>query len=109
MANLGFVGLGVMGSQMVSRLLDEGHTVTGYNRTKSKAQWLIDKGMKWADSPRAVAEAADVIFSMISNSAALEEICDGPNGVIAGISAGKVFIDMSTVAPAVSRAMAARI
>ena len=55
MANLGFVGLGVMGGDMVARLLDKGHTVTGYNRTKSKAQWLIDAGMKWADSPRAVA------------------------------------------------------
>ena len=60
MANLGFVGLGVMGSRMVNRLLDKGHTVTGYNRTRSKAQWLIDRGMKWADSPRAVAAAADV-------------------------------------------------
>ena len=48
MANLGFVGLGVMGGQMVDRLLEKGHTVTGYNRTKSKAQWLIEKGMRWA-------------------------------------------------------------
>ena len=54
--NLGFVGLGVMGSRMVQRLLAGGHTVTGYNRTKSKAQWLLDAGMKWADTPRAVAE-----------------------------------------------------
>src|ERR1700680_2971707 len=109
MVNLGFVGLGVMGGQMVNRLLSKGHSVIGYNRTRAKAQWLIDKGMKWADSPRAVAQAADVTFSMVSDSAALEAICDGPNGVIAGISAGKVFIDMSTVAPAVSRAIAARI
>ena len=58
MAKLGFVGLGVMGGNMVARLLDKGHTVTGYNRTRSKAQWLIDKGMKWADSPREVAAAA---------------------------------------------------
>ena len=71
MANLGFVGLGVMGSHMVNRLLDKGHTVTGYNRTTSKAQWLIDRGMKWADSPRAVAAAADVTLSMVTNSAAL--------------------------------------
>ena len=74
MANLGFVGLGVMGGQMVSRLMDKGHTVTGYNRTKSKAQWLIDKGMQWGDSPRAVCEAADVTFSMVTNSSALEGI-----------------------------------
>jgi 3-hydroxyisobutyrate dehydrogenase len=109
MANLGFVGLGVMGSNMVDRLLAKGHTVTGYNRTKSKAQWLIDKGMKWADSPRAVSAAADVTMSMVSNSAALGEIADGPNGMIAGLSAGKFLVDISTVSPAVSRALAARV
>src|ERR1700724_1943945 len=70
MAKLGFVGLGVMGGNVVARLLEKGHTVTGYNRTKSKAQWLIDKGMKWADSPRAVCHASDVIFSMVSHSCA---------------------------------------
>ena len=55
MAKVGFIGLGVMGSQMVNRLLSKGHTVTGYNRTRTKAQWLVEKGMQWADSPRAVA------------------------------------------------------
>jgi len=109
MANLGYIGLGVMGGEMVRQLLEKGHTVTGYNRTKSKAQWLIDKGMKWADSPRAVCQASDVIFSMVSNSSALEEIADGPNGIVAAIGAGKVYIDMSTVGPAASRAIAARV
>ena len=52
MANLGFIGLGVMGSQMVKRLLDKGHVVTGYNRTRSKAQWLVDRGMKWGAPPK---------------------------------------------------------
>ena len=84
MANLGFVGLGVMGGRMVNRLLDKGHTVTGYNRTRAKAQWLIDRGMKWADSPRAVTAGADFTLSMVTNSAALQEIADGPDGVIAG-------------------------
>ena len=98
-----------MGSRMVSRLLDKGHTVTGFNRTKSKAQSLIDEGMRWADSPRAVVEAADVTLSMLTNSAAVEEVAAGPNGVVAGIPAGKVYVDMSTVAPAVSRAIAARV
>ena len=92
MANLGYIGLGVMGGEMVKRLLEKGHAVTGYNRTKSKAQWLIDKGMKWADSPRAVCEAADVTFSRGLNSSALEEIADGSGGVVAGIAPGKVFI-----------------
>src|SRR6195256_6508863 len=106
MANLGFVGLGVMGGNMVARLLEKGHTVTGYNRTKAKAQKLIDRGMKWADSPRAVAEASDVIFTMVTNPAALAAIADGPDGLLAGLSAGKFLIDMSTVSPDVSRALA---
>ena len=109
MANLGFVGLGVMGSQMVNRLLDKGHRVTGYNRTRAKAQWLIDKGMRWADSPRAVAEAADYTFAMVTNATAIAAITDGAQGLIAGLSADKVFIDMSTVSPEVSRATAAKV
>ena len=109
MANLGFVGLGVMGSQMVNRLLGKGHAVTGYNRTRSKAQWLIDRGMKWADSPRAVSAAVDVTFAMVTNSAALAAITDGPDGLLAGLSKGKTFIDMSTVSPTVSRALATKV
>jgi 3-hydroxyisobutyrate dehydrogenase-like beta-hydroxyacid dehydrogenase len=89
MANLGFVGLGVMGGDMVARLQDKGHTVTGYNRTKSKAQRLIDRGMKWADSPRAVCAAADVTLSMVTNSAALAQVFDGPDGMLAGLSAAQ--------------------
>jgi 3-hydroxyisobutyrate dehydrogenase-like beta-hydroxyacid dehydrogenase len=109
MANLGFIGLGVMGSQMVSRLLDKGHTVTGYNRTRSKAQWLIEKGMKWANSPREVAEAADVTFAMVTHAAALAAITEGPDGLLEAMGKGKTFIDMSTVSPAVSRAAAAKV
>ena len=109
MANLGFIGLGVMGSQMVNRLLEKGHTVTGYNRTRAKAQWLIDKGMRWADSPRAVAVAADVNFSMVTNAAATAAITDGPDGLLAGLSSGKFFVDMSTISPDVSRALAAEV
>jgi 3-hydroxyisobutyrate dehydrogenase-like beta-hydroxyacid dehydrogenase len=109
MANLGFVGLGVMGSQMVNRLLSKGHTVTGYNRTRKKAQGLIDKGMKWADSPRAVSAAADFTFAMVTNSAAIASITEGPDGLLAGLSAGKIFIDMSTVSATVSRALAAKV
>ena len=104
MANLGFVGLGVMGGQMVSRLLDKGHTVTGYNRTKSKAQWLIDKGMKWADSPRAVAAAADVTLLHGDKCCGAAAVPTVRMALLAGIGAGKTSIDMSTVSPAVSRA-----
>src|SRR6266404_5687886 len=109
MANLGFIGLGAMGGQMVDRLMNHGHTVTGYNRTRSKAQWLIDKGMKFSDTPRGVCEAADVTFSMVTNSAALEEVAEGPKGIVEGLSAGKILIDMSTVSPAVSKALAAKV
>jgi 3-hydroxyisobutyrate dehydrogenase-like beta-hydroxyacid dehydrogenase len=109
MANLGFVGLGVMGSQMVSRLLDKGHAVTGYNRTCAKAKWLIDRGMKWADSPRAVAAAAEVTFAMVTNVAALEAVAYGPDGILAGLAPGKMFVDISTVSPAASRALAVKV
>src|ERR1019366_6775610 len=109
MANLGFVGLGVMGSQMVSRLLDKGHTVVGFNRTKSKAQWLIEKGMRWANSPREVAAAADITLSMVTNRNALHAILDGPEGILAGLKAGKTLIDISTVSPEVSRHAAERV
>jgi 3-hydroxyisobutyrate dehydrogenase-like beta-hydroxyacid dehydrogenase len=97
-----------MGGRMAARLLAKGHVVTGYNRTRSKSQWLIERGMKWADSPRRVSEAADVIFVMVSDSAALEAVVDGPDGLIAGLRAGQVVIDMSTVSPTVSRAVAAK-
>src|SRR6266700_4087114 len=109
MANLGFIGLRVMGGQMVDRLLNHGHTVTGYNRTRAKAQWLIDKGMKWADTPRAVCEAADVTLSMVTNSAALEDVAEGPDGMLSGLGAGKVLVDMSTVSPAMSRGLAEKV
>ncbi|MCB0106208.1 MAG: NAD(P)-binding domain-containing protein [Caldilineaceae bacterium] len=74
MASLGFVGLGMMGSRMVQRLLDAGHEVIGYNRTRAKAEDLIEQGMRWAETPRAVAEAADVIFSNVSDNRALEAV-----------------------------------
>ena len=109
MANIGYVGLGTMGGQMVNRFLEKGHSVTGYNRTRSKAQWLIDKGLKFADSPRAVAASTDFVLSMVTNSEALSRIAEGPNGIIEGLGPGKVWIDMSTASPAVSRALAARV
>ncbi len=95
-----------MGSRVVNRLLNAGHTVTGYNRTRAKAQWLIDKGMRSADSPRQVAETADVIFTMVTNTQALLDVLHGENGILAGLGPGKIFIDMSTVSPAACRELA---
>ena len=109
MAKLGFIGLGVMGSHMVDRLLSKGHSVTGYNRTRSKSEWLVKKGMHWADCPRAVASAADYTFAMVTNSAAIQAVSEGPDGLLAGLTTGKIFIDMSTVSPAVSRELAAKV
>ena len=109
MANLGYVGLGAMGGNMAELLMTKGHTVTGYNRTASKADWLVKKGLTLAASPRAVAQAADVIFVMVTNSAADEAVMNGPDGLLAAMGPGKVIVDMSTVSPAVSKALAARV
>jgi 3-hydroxyisobutyrate dehydrogenase-like beta-hydroxyacid dehydrogenase len=108
-ANLGFVGLGVMGGRITRRLLNAGHQVTGYNRTASRARWLVDAGMRWGETPRAVAEAADVVFSMVTDTEALRAVTDGPEGLLAGLGPGKVYVDMSTVSPAASRALARRV
>ena len=109
MATLGFVGLGVMGGEMVARLLEKGHAVTGYNRTREKARRWIERGMKFLDSPRAVTEASDVVFSMVTNSSALGAVIEGPAGILAGLKAGKVLVDMSTVSPSYSREVAAKV
>jgi 3-hydroxyisobutyrate dehydrogenase-like beta-hydroxyacid dehydrogenase len=109
MAKLGFVGLGVMGGRVVKRLLDAGHDVTGYNRTASKARWLVDAGMRLVASPREVAQTADVTFTMVTNTPALLEVMDGADGLLAGIRAGKIHVDMSTVSPTASRELAQRV
>lgn len=106
MATVGFVGLGVMGGRIARRLLHAGHDVIGYNRTKQKAFELIEAGMRWAESPAAVARAADVIVSMVTDTAALRSINEGPNGILAGLGPGKIYVDMSTVSPAASRELA---
>jgi 3-hydroxyisobutyrate dehydrogenase-like beta-hydroxyacid dehydrogenase len=109
MATLGFVGLGAMGGRVAKRLLDAGHVVIGYNRTPSKAQWLVNSGLRWGESPRAVAEATDIVFSMVTNTAALEAVAEGPDGILAGLRPGRVYVDMSTVSPVNSRSMAERV
>jgi 3-hydroxyisobutyrate dehydrogenase-like beta-hydroxyacid dehydrogenase len=106
---LGFVGLGVMGGRVAKRLMDAGHPVTGTNRTRSRADWLVEDGMTWADTPREVAESADVVFSMVADTDALRSIAGGPDGVVAGLGPGKVYVDMSSIAPAASREVAARV
>jgi 3-hydroxyisobutyrate dehydrogenase-like beta-hydroxyacid dehydrogenase len=109
MAQIGYVGLGVMGGGVARRLLEAGHEVTGYNRTRSKADGLVADGMAFADTPRAAAEQSDVVFSMVTNTKALAAVTEGPDGVLAGLGPGKVYIEMSTVSPAASRALAERV
>jgi 3-hydroxyisobutyrate dehydrogenase-like beta-hydroxyacid dehydrogenase len=109
MANVGYIGLGVMGGQMVARLLTKGHKVIGYNRTQSKAEWLIQQGMQWGDSPRKVAESADVIFTMVTNADAMHAVADGPDGFLAAMKPGKILIDVTTGSPAKSKEMAAKV
>jgi 3-hydroxyisobutyrate dehydrogenase-like beta-hydroxyacid dehydrogenase len=104
---IGFIGLGAMGSRIATRLLDAGHNVYGTNRTAAKAQPLIERGLIWLDTPREVAAAAGVVISMVTNDDALEAIADGPDGLLAGLEPGTVYIDMSTVSPHASRRLAA--
>src|SRR5256886_14750656 len=104
---LGFVGLGVMGGRMAKRLLDGGHRVIGYNRTREKARWLSDAGMRVADSPREVAIQADIVFTMVTDTPALDAVCRGPDGILAGVRRGTVHVEMRTVGPEAVRALAA--
>ena len=105
--NVGFVGLGAMGALIVRRLMDGGHRVTGWNRSREKAEELIKAGMRWAASPRAVAEASDIVISIVTDAAAVQAVALGPDGVVSGLRKGGIFADMSTIAPDASRAIAA--
>jgi 3-hydroxyisobutyrate dehydrogenase-like beta-hydroxyacid dehydrogenase len=105
--NLGFVGLGAMGALIVPRLLAAGHTVTGWNRSRAKAEPLIAAGMRFAATPRAVAQGAEIVFSIVTDSIAVRAVALGPDGIVAGLRKGCVYIDMSTIEPDESRAIAA--
>ena len=104
--NLGFVGLGAMGTLIVPRLMAAGHTVTGWNRSRDKAADLITQGMRWADTPRAVAQAADIVFSIVTDAKAVRACALGPDGIVSGLKKGGIYIDMSTIEPDESRAIA---
>lgn len=107
MERVGFIGLGAMGSVIVPRLLQAGYPVVGWNRTEAKARPLLEAGMRWAPSPRAVAEQSEVVFSIVTDGQAVREVALGPDGVLAGLAPGGVYVDMSTIDPEVSRSVAA--
>ncbi len=109
MQSVGFIGLGHMGANMAVRYLDAGYTVYGHSRTKASAQTLIDRGLQWRDTPRELAQSAEIILSSLPNDAIVESVADGPDGVIAGLNEGKLWADLSTISPAASRALAARV
>ena len=106
---VGFVGLGAMGGGIARRLMDAGHPVVGWNRTKSKAADLLDAGMEWADTPREAAARSDVLFTMLTNTAAVEGATDGEDGILAGLRPGAVWADLSTISPDASVALASRV
>jgi 3-hydroxyisobutyrate dehydrogenase-like beta-hydroxyacid dehydrogenase len=106
---LGFVGLGTMGGRVARRLLQAGHEVSGYNRTPAKAAWLVDEGLSLCDSPREVAERSQVVFTMVTNTGALEQVVLGPDGVLAGLGPQKTLVDMSTISPEASRRIAEKV
>ena len=106
---VGFAGLGAMGSGIARGLIDAGYTVVGWNRTREKAEPLIAAGMGWADTPRELAESVDVLFTMLTNSAAIEATAGGPDGMLAGLRQGAVWADLSTISPDASVALAGRV
>jgi 3-hydroxyisobutyrate dehydrogenase-like beta-hydroxyacid dehydrogenase len=108
-ASVGFVGLGVMGGGIAARLHAAGHDVVGYNRTREKARWLEERGVRLLDTPRAVAEVSDVVFSMVTNTRALAAVAEGPDGIIGGLKPGRIYVDMTTCSPEASRELAAKV
>ncbi len=108
MQRVGFIGIGLMGSQITRRILEAGYPLTVWNRTKEKTGSLTSAGAKWADSPKSVAQNSDIVMTMVTDSAASEEVICGKNGVLEGAHPGMVLIDMGSIAPEVSRSIAQR-
>jgi 3-hydroxyisobutyrate dehydrogenase-like beta-hydroxyacid dehydrogenase len=106
---VGFAGLGAMGAGIARRLMDAGYEVVGWNRTRERADPLLEAGMGWADTPRELAESVDVLFTMLTNTAAIEATAEGADGLLAGLREGKVWADISTIAPDASVALAERV
>jgi 3-hydroxyisobutyrate dehydrogenase-like beta-hydroxyacid dehydrogenase len=104
---IGFLGLGDMGQAIVPRLIAAGHRVAGWNRTKEKAAPLLQIGMLWADTPREAARQSEIVFSIVTDAAAVRALALGENGVISGLGTGAAYLDMSTIDPDASRAIAA--
>ncbi|MBO0702673.1 MAG: NAD(P)-binding domain-containing protein, partial [Candidatus Dormibacteraeota bacterium] len=106
---VGFVGLGAMGSRIAGRMLTGGHDLVVYNRTRARAEPLLRRGATWRSNASEVAADAEVVFTMVSDPAALAAVTEGPAGILAGLRPGTVYVDLSTVSPAASRSLAERV
>jgi 3-hydroxyisobutyrate dehydrogenase len=109
METIGFIGLGHMGGNMAARYLGAGYPVYGESRDREEARWLTDQGLRWVSTPRAVTEAADVVMTSLPDDKVVESVAEGPDGILAGLSEGKIWADLSTLSPGASRELAARV
>lgn len=103
---LGWIGTGVMGQSMCGHLLSAGYSVSVYTRTPAKADALIQQGARWAESPRDIAAAADVVFSIVGYPQDVREVVLGENGCLAGAKPGSILVDMTTSEPALAEEIA---
>ena len=109
MQAIGFIGLGKMGGNMAARYLDAGYTVYGEARNRNDARWLIDQGLRWVDTPREVAQAADIVMTSLPNDDVVRSVASGTEGILAGLGEGKTWADLSTISPRASRELAAQV
>lgn len=103
---IGFIGTGVMGRGIINNLLKANYDVVVYNRTKAHAQSVLDNGANWVDGPKAIAEAADLVITMVGYPKDVEEQYYGDNGLFAGAHAGQIFVDMTTSTPTLAEQLA---
>jgi len=104
---IGWIGTGVMGASMCGHLMTAGFAATVYNRSRDKAQALLDRGARWAATPKAVAEASDVVFSIVGFPADVRAVTLGPEGALAGARPGSILVDMTTSEPSLAVEIAA--
>ncbi len=109
MDTIGFIGLGNMGGNMAARYLAAGYTVYGQARNREDAKWLIEKGLHWMDTPRELAAAVQIVITSLPNDDVVRSVASGPDGILAGLGEGKIWADLSTISPGVSRELAARV
>ena len=109
MQAIGFIGLGKMGGNMAARYLDAGYTVYGEARNRNDARWLIDQGLRWVDTPREVAQAADIVMTSLPNDDVVRSVASGTEGILTGLGEGKTWADLSTISPRASRELAAQV